>query len=222
MKRSDDGGRGHRRYLGEGDGASSYSISSCSTGTASTAYTSTNRSHMSSLVAANHMVHLSWSWELNGGSKTEEEQTKRIKSLVQEFFGAPSANCSSSGGDMSVLERWLTELGVGWVVLLPGLSDAATAGGNLSDKHTASDDARRWIQAFFEILETIRLTKSLFPDRGSMPIIIEQQGQSKGQAAVDDAQFLQLRRVTTKLFRRVTNKLIWSSSSDCEDEPDTE
>lgn len=169
-----------------------------------------------SLVEANHMMHLNWGLE-DGAQTEEEKQIKRIVSLVQEFFGAPWVNWSSdSGGDMSVLESWFTELGVGWVLLLPQISDGA---GQL--EHTASHDARSWIQALLEIVETFRLTRSLFPDRGSMSIICEE-GQSKGQAIVADGQqFLQSRRVMSKLFRRVTNKHFWTNSSGCEEEPDT-
>ena len=63
-------------------------------------------------------------------SETEEkeERMKRIKRLVQEFAGdAPSAECSIKGkgkgkgkGPMGVLERWFTELGIGWVLQLDG------------------------------------------------------------------------------------------------------
>jgi len=187
-----NGGR-PRSYLQE-DGQSSYTISSCS-GTASTVYTSTG-SHMSSisLVAAMHL-------ELEGVT-TEEEQIKHIKSWVQKFFGSPSANCSINGGDMSVLERWLTELGVGWVV---HLADGAPAPAEVDSGWI--DDARSWIRALAQIVETIRFTTTLFPDRGSMPSICEE--------GHDQYQF-QLRRVTSKLFRGLRSKLF---RSNCEEEP---
>lgn len=177
-------------YLQE-DGQSSCTISSYS-GTASTIYTSTG-SHISSisLVAA-----MTLNLELEGVT-TEEEQIKHIKSLVREFFGSPWANCTSKGGDMSVLESWLTELGVGWVL---HLADGAPAPAEVVD-------AGSWIRALAQILETIRFTTTLFPDRGSMPMICEEGhvAGSQGHAVADD-QFL-LRRVTTKLFRSLTSKL---------------
>lgn len=49
-----------------------------------------------------------WDWERE---ETQEEE-EHIKSLVQEFFVAASADPSIKGGDTSVVERWLTELGV--------------------------------------------------------------------------------------------------------------
>ncbi|CAN6162647.1 unnamed protein product [Urochloa humidicola] len=101
---------------------------------------------------------------------------------------------------MRVLERWFSEeLGVGWVLHLPLAADgapAAAAAGRL--EHAL--DARSWIQALAEIVQTIRSTASRLPDGGSMsmglPIISEE-----GQAAAAD-RFL-LRRVTSKLLRRL-------------------
>ncbi|OEL14562.1 hypothetical protein BAE44_0024419 [Dichanthelium oligosanthes] len=85
-----------------------------------------------------------------------EEKRKHIKSLAQEFFGAPSWNCSINSGDISVLEKWFTELGVGWVL---HVADGTSAG---IGKHTSS--ALSWIRALGEIIETIGLMVKLFPE----------------------------------------------------------
>ncbi|RCV23265.1 hypothetical protein SETIT_4G285500v2 [Setaria italica] len=196
------------------DGGSSSCAISSSSGTVSTTYASTG-SRLSSIILDLEIHDGEYvSWE-----ESEEGQMKRIESLVQELFGAPLlANCS---GDMRVLERWFSELGVGWVLHLPLADDddAPAAAGKLKLEH--SFDARSWIRALAEIVRTIRSTASLFPERGSMsmglPIISEE-----GQAVADD-QFL-LRRVTNKLFRRVTNKLFRTNSVGlpraCEEEPE--
>jgi hypothetical protein len=158
--------------------------------------------------------------EIHDGESEFQEETEHIGSLVQEFFAVPpSPNC---GGDVRVLERWFSELGVEWVLDLP-LSDdedapaAAAAARNF--------DARSWIRALAEIVRTIRSTASLLfpPDRGSMSTglpIISEEGQAQ---AVADDQFL-LRRVTNNLFRRVANKLFRTNSVSvprgCEEEPE--
>jgi len=133
--------------------SSSYS----SSGTFSSAYTSTG-SHLSS-IPTEAAIHL----ELGGSMYMEERErrTKQIKSTVQEFFRSPSANRSVKGGDMRVLERWFTELGVGWVLHLP-VTDGTTSAGAYDAR------TRTWIRALVEIMETIRFTTSLFPDRSSM------------------------------------------------------
>ncbi|CAD6335478.1 unnamed protein product [Miscanthus lutarioriparius] len=111
--------------------------------------------------------------------ETEEEETgeDRIRSLVQEFFSAPpSANCSIKRVDMSVVERWVTELGVGWVL---SLDDGASVWEEL-----LLDDAQCWILALYEIAQTICF-KRLFPDRGSMGLpsasICDEEGEHVGE-----------------------------------------
>ena len=78
--------------------------------------------------------------------------------MVQEFFGVPSA--SFDGGEVSVLESWLTELGVGWVLYIAG-GDGASA---VDLEHAPGV----WIRALAQIMETIHSTASLFPDRHSL------------------------------------------------------
>ncbi|CAL5040577.1 unnamed protein product [Urochloa decumbens] len=167
------------------DGGRKTGSSSCAaSGTVSTAYTSTG----SRLSSVSMEAALQFDFEIHlhddHNVSWEETEVAHIESLVKEFFGAPSANCSS--GDMRVLERWFSEeLGVGWVLHLP-LAAAAAAAGNL--EHTF--DAQTWIRALAEIVKTIRSTAS------RLPIISEE-----GQTVADD-QFL-LRRVTNKLLRRL-------------------
>jgi hypothetical protein len=74
--------------------------------------------------------------------KTDEQKIKHVRSLVQEFFvtGTPSVNCCINGGDMSVVERWLTELGVGW---LPHLSVGPSARILKLDKWICEGQKRR-------------------------------------------------------------------------------
>lgn len=78
-------------------------------------------------------------WE----EEAEEEETEKepIISLVQEFFSAPSANGSIQVCDKSVVERWLTQLGVGWVLSLQ--DGAGASAGKVLDRHAP----RSWIRA---------------------------------------------------------------------------
>ncbi|CAN6200459.1 unnamed protein product [Urochloa humidicola] len=105
-------------------GSSSCAVSN-SSGTVSTTYTSTgSRLSSISMEAALH-----FDFEIHNDhnvsrEETEEGHIRHIGSLVQEFFAAPSANCS---GDMRVLERWFWELGVGWILHLPLAADGASA-----------------------------------------------------------------------------------------------
>ncbi|CAN6181608.1 unnamed protein product [Urochloa humidicola] len=135
------------------------------------------------------------------------EKIKHIKSLVEEFF---------AGGNVGVVERWLTELGVGWVI---HLTDGAPA----REVTVRTSDVWSWTRALAEIVETIGSTDLLLiPDRGSMdlPITICEE-----QEAADDQ--LLLRRVTSKLLRRLTTKLLFrrnnsvGQSSGCEEGPST-
>ena len=107
--------------------------------------------------------------------ETEKKRMNNIKSLVQEFFGASSsssANCTADGGDMSVLERWFTELGVDWVL---HISDVDASIAVIRPDYTL--DPRSWIRALNQIMETIRLTSSFFSGRGfvGMPSIWEEE-----------------------------------------------
>lgn len=85
---------------------------------------------------------------------------KRIKRLVQEFAGdAPSAECSIKGkgkgkGPMGVLERWFTELGVGWVLQLDGGACASAVHDTFY--------TRSWIRVLSEITDTIHLVTPFF------------------------------------------------------------
>jgi hypothetical protein len=120
-------------------------------------------------------------WELDvQNANKKEEQTRYITGLVHEFF--------KGGGDMGVLERWLTELGVDWVLRL---ANGACAGNQLME-HAFFDAWRSWIRALAEIVETIGFTTSLFADRGGgsisvgMHIIVSKEEE---QAAPDQFQF---------------------------------
>ncbi|CAN6181602.1 unnamed protein product [Urochloa humidicola] len=158
-----DGSRWPWRCHREQTGSSSHTISS-SSGTVSTTYTSNgSRPSFVSIEAAMHL-----DFEMHG-EETLEEQMKCIRNLVQEFFGVTSA--SIKDGDIGVLERWFTELGVGWVLHVPDGESAGKHG------HTSTFDTWSWIRALTEIMQTIRLTTSLFPVRGlvGMPSICEEE-----------------------------------------------
>ncbi|CAN6181618.1 unnamed protein product [Urochloa humidicola] len=161
-----DGGRGPWSYR-ERTGSSSYTISSSSSGTLSTAYAS-GASRLSSSLSMEVAVHFEEMENKDTPTEfvepakkkpreeetdiEEEKKAKQIKSLVKEFFGAPSANCS---GDMRVLERWFSELGVGWVL---HLADDAPAG-----KLQRTLDAPRWIRALSNITDTCLMGSLIFP-----------------------------------------------------------
>jgi hypothetical protein len=92
-----------------------------------------------------------------------------IKSLAQEFFGAPSAaefSININSGDMSVLERWFSELDVAWVLHLPNGDDAS------AELHQTSSE--RWIRGLHRVLETIRSTSVMFL---GLPDVCEQEDQ---------------------------------------------
>jgi hypothetical protein len=113
------------------------SMSSSSGTVSTTAYTSTDGSHLSWISMDAAALH---SEEMEKSRKeTEKTKMKPVKSLVMEFFGAPS------GSDMRVLERWLTELGVGWVLHLA------------EGKVQQTPDASSWFRALTEIMGTISL-----------------------------------------------------------------
>ncbi|KAF8672874.1 hypothetical protein HU200_049212 [Digitaria exilis] len=83
----------------------------------------------------------------------KEEQIQHIKSLVPEF--------SVGGGDVRVPERWLIELGIGWVLHLP-LADAAASAGELGQTY---DALMTWIRALAQVVEIIGYTEPLFPEQ---------------------------------------------------------
>ncbi|XP_066371599.1 exocyst complex component EXO70C2-like [Miscanthus floridulus] len=137
------------------------SISSSSSGTiVSTTYTSSGSGLSSiSMYEVRHFeLALGEDTELVRPTKKsciERDETMKhmdIKSLVQEFFGAPSAersiNINSNSGDMSVLERWFSDLGVAWVLHLPDGDDACA-----ELHHTSAAAAERWIHGLHRILE---------------------------------------------------------------------
>ncbi|XP_066368968.1 uncharacterized protein [Miscanthus floridulus] len=154
--------------------------SSSSSGTiVSAAYTS-NASRLSSSASMEAAMHFDYF-----SIHEEEADAERVKSpLAHEFFDAPLVNCGiKGGGSMGVLERWLTELGVAWVL---HLASSASAWEEL-DKHT-SDGARCWIRALHEITRTIRsVAVSLFPDHGSvglLPSIYEEEEDPKAEGSI--------------------------------------
>ncbi|XP_039807264.1 exocyst complex component EXO70H1-like [Panicum virgatum] len=94
------------------------------------------------------------------------EKEKHFDGLVQEFFGAPSANYSVNGGAIEVLERWFSELGIRWVLRLADGADA----GELEHTFPSQERpyaARSWIRALTEIIGTSHSASSLFPDHSS-------------------------------------------------------
>lgn len=116
-----------------------------------------------------HFASLEIDEDVNIGSNVQvceeaedEETEEHIRSLVQEFFSAPSANCSTKVGDISVVDRWLEELGVGWVLRLHDDAASAAAGEEGFDS-----DARTWIRALGHVAQTFCLMRPLFPDPDS-------------------------------------------------------
>nr|CAB3461969.1 unnamed protein product [Digitaria exilis] len=209
---------GHERwsYIEQAIGCDSHSIASSSIGTISTSYASSG-SHMSPVPVESAM------FEEDVLLEESESKTKRLQLLVQEFSaGAPPSTVDRSvrGGDMSVVERWLTELGVGWVLL--HAADAAASSGK--PEHTFDARWRSWVRALAEIVESIRSTALLFADprRGSvtgLAMIREEEeaghvkDQSEERAAIPPPQFLP-RGLTNKLLQSVVNKLLRSNSSE--------
>ncbi|CAD6335321.1 unnamed protein product [Miscanthus lutarioriparius] len=190
------------------DGGREQTGSSSSSGTiVSTTYCCTSSgsgSHLSSSsmdAAARHPSFLLLDKDDNvSWGETQEAKMQHIRSLVQEFVAASSSvNCSVRGSDMGapVVERWLTELGVGWVLHLPSSASACEL------EHTSDVARTSWIQALREIVDTVGLTESLFPDDGlvdldmDMPSIFEEQeeeeeeGEEEAEAvsSVPDGQF---------------------------------
>ncbi|KAF8666462.1 hypothetical protein HU200_053572 [Digitaria exilis] len=115
-----------------------------SSGTISTSDDTSSSSHMSSVPVESAMFE-------DVLLEESESKTKRLKQLVHEFSGL-------KGGDMSVVRRWLTELGVEWV-LLDDPADAAA-----KPEHTCDARCRSWARALAEIVESIRYTAPVFAD----------------------------------------------------------
>ncbi|CAN6162643.1 unnamed protein product [Urochloa humidicola] len=91
---------------------------------------------------------------------------------------------------MSVLERWFTQLGVGWVL---HLADGASVE---ELKHSGTFDTWHWIQALTEIIEAIRLTTFCFPsdDFVGVPGICQEEPETqsgKQASSTDQFQFAQ-------------------------------
>lgn len=151
-------------YLGLGN--TGYTPSSCSIGSSSsagtivsTAYTSSGSGSGLSFVPSPMEAAMPFTCG-NYAKLTKIQKKQHVKSLVQEFFGAPSsANCSiiKGGGDMSVLERWLSDMGVGWVLQLGDDGVAASA-----VTHDYACYARSWVSGLFEITATIHLMAPTF------------------------------------------------------------
>ncbi|CAN6192372.1 unnamed protein product [Urochloa humidicola] len=108
-------------------------------------------------------------------------KVEHIQILVKEFFRGPSAKCSIEDADMSVLERWFKELGVGWVL---HLVDGAPAG--RLDQSTLGVSS--WIRALTEIMDIFCLMTSLFPGHGSVDEE-EPSTESEEQDMTEQAQF---------------------------------
>ncbi|CAD6338228.1 unnamed protein product [Miscanthus lutarioriparius] len=178
------------------------SIISSSSGTiVSTAYISNvSRPSTFSMEPTTHFLSLGIHGDINGNSfgdweKAEEEEAdqeeetenERIRRLVQEFYHAPSANRSIKIGDTSVVERWLKELGVGWVL---SLDDGASA----VEAEELHRHARSWIRALDEIAQTICSTRPLFRDGASvgLPSICEGEGEHVGGRCIPDRYHLAL------------------------------
>ncbi|CAL5042961.1 unnamed protein product [Urochloa decumbens] len=184
-----DGGNGPWSYGEENLRSYYYTLSSsCSSGTVSTAYASTGSRWWSSHSMEAAKQHLELENEDDGFRKSWEETKKRMNSVIQAFVGAPSANRSMKGGDMSALERWwFTELGVEWVPLLQATDDAC--GWKLEHEF----DVRSWVVgALMEIVDTIGFATLLFPDRGLLPSICEEEEEEEPvteQAIPDQFQF---------------------------------
>ncbi|CAO2186662.1 unnamed protein product [Urochloa humidicola] len=105
-----------------------------------------------------------------------EEKKKRIKSLIREFFGAPSATGSINSGyyndNISALKKWFIELGVYWVLHAPGPDGICSV-------HAPS-----WTHALDKITETIQLMAKLFPE-------IESMNEARIPDQIQFAQFIQ-------------------------------
>ncbi|CAO2164674.1 unnamed protein product [Urochloa humidicola] len=151
-------------YLGQ-TGYTPYSISSSSSGTISTGYTFTG-SHLSSV----SMEVVAMVTPLGSYQELTVEKKKRIQSLVQEFFGVPSANGSIKSDYISALKKWFIELDVFWLIYAPdGISYA---------------HAPRWIHALHKITETIHLMPKVFPE-------IESENEARVPDETQFAQFVQ-------------------------------
>ncbi|CAN6362357.1 unnamed protein product [Urochloa humidicola] len=116
-------------------------------GTYSTTYTSIHGSVVSSkldLASRHSRIHLS------SGLEDDEEKlkkTERAQHLLKEF--------SHGDDDIGAAERWLSELGVGWVL---DLADDPSAGCLVrAEPQRNNNISERWIRALTEIKEYICL-----------------------------------------------------------------
>ncbi|KAF8666461.1 hypothetical protein HU200_053571 [Digitaria exilis] len=220
---------GHERwsYIEQAIGCDSHSIASSSIGSISTSYASSG-CHMLSPVPVESAMFQDVLLE-ESESKTKRNLIKKKKLLVQEFSaGAPPSAADSSvrGGDIGAVERWLTELGVGWVLL--HAADTTTSAGK--PEHTFDARWRSWVRALAEIVESIRSTALLFADprhgsvTGGLAMIREEEeaghvtDQSEERAAIPPRQFLLPRGVVNKLLRSKPESLNPTSSVEEEEE----
>ncbi|WVZ78413.1 hypothetical protein U9M48_026126 [Paspalum notatum var. saurae] len=145
-------------------------------GSGSTYTTSAAASLSMSMEALAAMLSLDSLEYIDKEKEREKEDDEKMKQMVQEFFGAPSADdCSTS-----VLQRWFTELGVPWVLHLAAAAsahDGAVAGTKLVE---LIPEIRSWIRALAAICETTLVMAPLFrPDCGSvglLPRICKEEG----------------------------------------------
>ena len=125
-----------------------------STTTTSTTTTSTTTSsgfHQSSTLIEKQLMRTA---KRDMPVEVNTEKEKHFDGLVQEFFGAPSANYNVNGGAIEVLERWFSEFGIRWVLRLADGADA----GELERTFPSQERpyaARSWIRALTEIIGTI-------------------------------------------------------------------
>ncbi|XP_066375322.1 exocyst complex component EXO70E2-like [Miscanthus floridulus] len=91
-----------------------------------------------------------------GESLKEKKMMKHMENLVQEFFREPSEKRSIlGGGGMDALERWFSELGVRWVLLLD-VADYASAWIKNEMVSLLSEKQGKAFEAIWSTLEEIR------------------------------------------------------------------
>jgi len=158
------GSRSHTRNITSTSGTLSTGYTSTTTTSTTTTSTTTSSGfHQSSTLIEKQLMRTA-NRDMPVEVNTEKE--KHFDGLVQEFFGAPSANYSVNGGAIEVLERWFRELGIRWVL---HLTDGASAG-ELERTFPSQERpyaVRSWIRVLTEIIGTSHSASSLFPDRCS-------------------------------------------------------
>jgi len=120
-----------------------------------------------------------------------KKKMQQIKILAKEFLAAPSAKSSAQGGDQSVLERWFTELDVGWVLHI--------ADGAPEEKLEYTLTASSWIPALIEIVDIFCLTSGLSPGHGSA----EEEESAKESEEQSMAEQLQLASFTQQAMLKM-------------------